>query len=110
MSKVIIIISTDNTEVASIGFTYAINAIKNKWLDDIEIILFGPIERKIAKGDEKIINYLKELIELGKIPYACKKIAEDEGLVDFLKPHTKVEYVGKIISNYIKNGYLPLVF
>ena len=110
MVKVLIILSTAETEKAVAGFMYAVNSIKYGWLEDVEVVLFGPIEREIAKGNEKLISWVEKLRELGKIPYACKKIAEDEGFEGSLRPYTKVEYVGRIVSDLLNKGYIPMVF
>ena len=54
--------------------------------------------------------WIEKLKELNKVPYACKKIAEYEGFEKALMPYAKVEYVGKIISELLNEGYIPMVF
>jgi hypothetical protein len=110
MTKVLIIISTAEIEKALVGFMYATNALKYKWVENVEVILFGPIEKKIAQGDGRLMIWIEKLKELNKVPYACKKIAEDEGFEKALMPYAKVEYVGKIISELLNEGYIPMVF
>ena len=43
-SKVMVIVSTAEKEKALTGIMYAVNAQKNKWVDDIKVIFFGPFE------------------------------------------------------------------
>jgi len=97
---------------------WATNALKRRWVDDIEVILFGGIEKTLAEGEKEVVEWVKGLQELGKVLYACKKIAEDEGIVTKLEElnYNKLgggivlEYVGRRIAELIKEGYVPLVF
>ncbi|MCA6213812.1 hypothetical protein GQS78_06015 [Thermococcus bergensis] len=109
MVKALVIISSDD-ERALPGFMWATNAIKHKWVEDVEVILFGPIEKAVADGDERFIPWIEKLKELGKLPVACKRIAELEGFEVSLQKYTKVEYVGKIIAEHLEKGYIPMTF
>jgi Uncharacterized protein conserved in archaea len=55
---------------------WATNALKHRWVDDVEVILFGGIEKTLAEGEEEVIEWVKGLQELGKAPFVCRKIAE----------------------------------
>lgn len=109
MAKALVIISGAD-ERALVGFMWATNAIKYKWVEDVEVILFGPIERAVARGDKRFIPWIEKLRELGKLPVACKRIAELEGFEASLQKYTKVEYVGKIIAEHLEKGYTPMTF
>lgn len=109
MVKVLVIISSDD-EKALPGFMWALNALKYRWADNVEVILFGPIERAIAKGDERFLSWVEKLKELGKLPLACKRVAELEGFEVSLEKYAKVEYVGKIIAEYLKEDYVVMTF
>jgi len=109
MAKALVIISSVD-EKALVGFMWATNAIKNGWVEDVEVILFGPIEKAVAEGDERFIPWIEKLRELGKLPIACKRIAELEGFETSLQKYTKVEYVGKIIAEHLEKGYIPMTF
>ena len=88
---------------------YARNAIKHRWLDDVKVIFFGPSERLIAEN-EKIAKRAQEIAKLSEC-VACKHISDKESLSSNLaKLGIKIEYVGPIISNLIKNGYVPMVW
>ena len=109
MVKALVIISSAD-ERAIPGLMWAVNAIKNGWAEDVEVILFGPAERAVAKGDELFIPWIEKLGELGKLPMACRRIAEVEGFVGPLEKYTKVEYVGRIIAEKLEEGYVPMTF
>ncbi|AMQ17841.1 hypothetical protein [Thermococcus peptonophilus] len=109
MVKALVIISSDD-ESALPGFMWAANAIKHGWVEDVEVILFGPIERAIANGDERFLPWIEKLRELGKLPIACKRIAEFEGFEVSLQRYVRTEYVGKIIAEHLEKGYVPMTF
>ncbi|WP_258084177.1 hypothetical protein [Thermococcus thermotolerans] len=109
MVKVLVIITSPD-ERALPGFMWAVNAIKNGWAEDVEVILFGPAERAVAEGDELFIQWIKKLTEIGRTPTACRRIAEVEGFVEPLEKYTKVEYVGRIIAERLEEGYVPMTF
>ena len=108
-TKLLVIIATGNREKARAGLMYARNVLKHKWLDNIQVVFFGPSE-KLAANDKEITWFIKEITAKCKC-FACKAIAEEEGLTEKLgETGVHVEYVGSIISDAIKNGYLPMVW
>jgi len=61
--------------------------------------------------DEEIQGYLKDLIGQGSMPVTCKYIADEENIAnDLSKLGLDVVCVGTLISDYIKAGYIPMVF
>ncbi|WP_048147779.1 hypothetical protein [Palaeococcus ferrophilus] len=109
MVKALVIISSDD-EGALPGFMWAVNAIKHGWVEDVEVVLFGPIERAIAEGDERFLPWVEKLGELGKLPLACKRLAEMEDFETPLGEYARLEYVGKIIAEHLEKGYVPMTF
>ena len=108
-SKLIIIIATGEREMALTGLMYARNALKRGWLDDVKIVFFGPSERLMVE-DKQVSSEAKEIATKAEC-YACKAISDRENLSEEIeKLDMKVEYVGSIISNFIKDGYLPMVW
>ena len=108
-SKLLIIIATGEKEKAQAGMMYTHNAIKYRWLDDIKVIFFGPSERLVAE-DEDMAKRAQEIAKLSEC-VACKYISDKESLSGNLaKLGIKIEYVGPIISNLIKDGYIPMVW
>ncbi len=109
--KVLVIISSAEKGKAATGLMYATNALKYSWMNEVKVVIFGPSQRLSLK-DEEIQRYLKELIEqLGSVPFACKYIADQEGFSkDLSNMGLDVVYVGTVISDHIKRGFIPLVF
>ncbi len=108
-SKILVIISTGEAEKAATGLMYARNAIRFKWMDEVEVIFFGPSERLLVE-DEKIINAVKDFPEFEKT-LVCKFLSDRDGISEKIgEMGLNVDYVGPIISGFINEGYIPLVF
>lgn len=88
---------------------YAKNAIKREWLDDVKVVYFGPSEQ-LMYNDHEVANAAIEVASLGE-SFACKVISDREGISKKINGMgVKVEYVGTIISDYIKQGYIPMLW
>ncbi|WP_240910633.1 hypothetical protein [Thermococcus sp. MV11] len=81
---------------------WAVNAIKNGWAEDVEVVLFGPIEDAVARGDKRFVPWIERLRELRKLPRACRRIAEEKGFEEILGKNSRVGYVGAIIAELIR--------
>jgi len=108
--KVLIILSSSDREKLITGLMYATNSLKHGWMAKVKVVIFGPSQR-LSLEDIEIQEYLKELIALESKPFACKYIADQEGFSEELgKLGLDVVYVGTVISDHIKQGFVPLVF
>ena len=108
-SKVMVIISTAEKNKALTGIMYAVNAQKNKWVEDLKVIFFGPFENLLCE-DEEVVQAASRLLDY-ETPIACKFLSDRDGISEKLeKMGINVEYVGSLISGYIEQGYTPLVF
>jgi len=108
-SKLLVIIATGEKEKALTGLMYARNALKLGWMEDVKIVFFGPSERLIVQ-DEQVLNEVKNIAVMGEL-FACKTISDRKGISgEVERLGVKVEHVGSIISNFIKDGYLPMVW
>jgi len=108
-SKVMVIISTAEKDKALTGIMYAVNAQKNKWVDDLKVIFFGPFENLVC-DDEKVAEAASRLLEY-ETPIACKLLSDRHGISENLeKMGVNVDYVGSLISGYLDEGYIPMVF
>jgi len=108
-TKVMVIISTSEKDKALTGILYAKNAQKNKWVDDVRVIFFGPFENLVCEDDD-VIQAASELLDY-QTPIACKFLSDRSGVSDKLaESGFNVEYVGALISDSIKAGYVPMVF
>ena len=108
-SRVMIIVSTAEKDKALTGLMYAVNAQKNKWVDDLKVIFFGPFENLVC-DDEEVAMAASKLLDY-ETPVACKFLSGRDGTSTKLEEMgIKVDYVGSLISGYIDEGYTPMVF
>jgi hypothetical protein len=108
-SKLLVIISTSENEKALTGLIYAHRSMSEGWIDKVKVIFFGPSERLLVE-DEDIAQIAKEICAVEK-PIACKFISDRDGISEKIEDlGLKVDYVGTIISDLIKEGYVPMVF
>ena len=108
--RVVVIISTSEVEKAKTGMMYAVNAVLNNWMEDVKLIIFGPAEELLLE-DIGFKDFLIQFQEAGGSPVACKFIAERDEIDEKLTAlGVSVEYVGSMISELIKDGYVPLIW
>jgi hypothetical protein len=108
-SKILIIISTGDKDKALTGLGYAYRAKKQGWMDEVKVVFFGPSEHLLLK-DEDIAQSAQKIATIEK-PIACKNFADRNGLTEKIESlGIKVDYVGPIMSDLIKEGYVPMVF
>jgi hypothetical protein len=109
-TKVLVILSSAEKEKAIAGLMYAKSAHENRWVDDIRVVLFGPIERILA-NDEELKELSSTVFKITAHPVACTTFADEPATADALKAlGCEVDQVGGIISEYLRNGFIPLVF
>ena len=108
--KVLVIISSSDAEKARTGMMYAVNSMAQEWLSDVKLIFFGPAQELLLKDRD-----LQERVALfervaGKA-VACRYIADRDGTAEGTRAiGVDVEPVGTLISGYIKQGYVPMVW
>jgi len=108
-SKVMVIVSTGEKNKALTGIMYAVNAQKNKWVEDLKVIFFGPFENLLCE-DESVAQAASRLLDY-ETPIACKFLSDRDGISEKLENMgINVDYVGAMISSYIEKGYIPMVF
>jgi hypothetical protein len=107
--KALVIISSGEVEKAMTGLMWAQNAMRYGWMEDIKVIFFGPAQN-LALSDEGVKKMATEIAEAEK-PVFCRFLSDRDGNSDQLKEiGMEVKYVGPIISDLIKQGYVPMVF
>ena len=63
--NIFVILSSGDREVAlEVGLVYPLNAAKNKWMDEVKVIIFGPSEKVVAY-DTEVQGRIKELRDSG---------------------------------------------
>ena len=108
-SKLLMIIATGENEKALTGLMYASKALSEGWMDEVKVIFFGPSERLLVE-DEMIAKTAKEFGTVEK-PIFCKITSYREGISEKIEDlGFHVDYVGTIISDFLKDGYVPMVF
>ncbi|MCE4604396.1 MAG: hypothetical protein F7B20_05480 [Aeropyrum sp.] len=110
MSKALVIVSSGDKGKALTGIMWATNALKHRWVDEVRLILFGPVEELVANGDEDLLKALSGFASVGGEPLACRRVAEVGGYLDRIEGRVRTEYVGSIIARLIDEGFVPLVF
>lgn len=109
-SKLLVVIATGNKEKAVAGLMYARNAIRNRWLDDVKVVFFGPSEQLVSACDDKLAFFVREITALTNC-FACRAISDEKGVSEKLaEVGIEIEYVGTVISDLIKEGYVPMVW
>jgi len=107
--KVLVIISTGEVEKALTGLMWATNALRLGWMEDVRVIFFGPAQNLVFE-DDRVKEMAQGLAEAEK-PIFCKFISDRDGNSEQLdKLGMDVQYVGSIIANFIKDGYVPMVW
>ncbi len=106
-SKVIVIISSADEELIWTGIFYATKGTRNSFMDDIRLVLWGPSERIISENNE-LQGMIREYQEFGNPVYACKTCSDRYDVSEKLeKLGYEVDYVGSIVSGWIKEGFVP---
>ena len=110
-NKVFLVVSSGDREVVKWpALTYALNAAKRKWMDEVKVIFFGPAEELVAH-DVEIQAMLKELQEAGVEVMACKACADEWNITGAIEEaEVGVVYVGSVISQLIKDGWTSLTY
>ena len=105
-----IITDTDREQALEVGLIYPLNCVKNKWLEEMRVIFFGPSE-KLAAFDKQVQDKIKEIKGYGIEVLACKWCSDHIGITPQLEAHgITVVYVGPIISQLIKDEWAQLTF
>lgn len=108
--KLLVVIGSSDVNKANTGMMYALNALKNKWMEDVKVVFFGPSEELLLENPD-LQNLLKEYQDIGGISSACKFISDRDELSSSINSlGVKVEFVGQLISNLVKEGYVPMVW
>jgi len=91
-------------------FMYADNAKKQKWFDEVTLIVWGPSARLLA-GDKDLQAKIKGLLDNGVKVQACQACTDSYGVTEQLrKIGIEVRYMGKPLTDLIKQGWHLLTF
>ena len=109
--KLVVVWTSGDRDVAlKMVFMYTYNAQNRGWWDDITLVVWGP-SAKLLSEDEELQGYMKRIIESGVTVKACKGCSDQYGVSDTLEElGITVLYIGKELTNYIKEGRELLTF
>ena len=108
--KLAVILVSGDAKVLEMGLMYARNTVKQRWMSDTRLFIFGPSEVTIGT-DPDLQGMVREIIEEGTIPIACKWCSDKYGVSDLLSSlGCEIEYVGAPISKAIQDGYVPMTW
>jgi hypothetical protein len=109
-SKIVVILSSSDSGKARTGAMYALNALKNGWMTEVKMFIFGPAQDLLLE-DEELQNYILEFQSMDETAIACKFISDRDGKSEQLSGlGVEVNFVGKRISDYIQKGYVPMIW
>ncbi len=110
-NKLFIILASADKDVAlEMALFYPYTLAKEKYMDEVKVILFGPSE-KLAARDKDVQKRIKKLQEVGVAVSACKYCSDRMGVSDKLeKLGITVEYVSEKTAQLIKDGWASLSF
>jgi hypothetical protein len=110
-SRLAVIWSSGDPEVAHrVCFMYVENAKKQKWFEEVILIVWGPSARLLA-GDKDLQAKIKTMIDNGVKVQACLACADSYGVTDRLRTlGIDVKYMGKPLTDLIKQGWHILTF
>ncbi|MHA1777426.1 MAG: hypothetical protein ACTSWC_11675 [Promethearchaeota archaeon] len=112
MEKVFIIIAdADPRILTDVVFPYARNAIRNKWMEEIVLILWGPIQRTVV-GALELKSQVMDLVETEQISvWASNQCSDDYNVSDKLRElGVTVQFIGEKVSTMLKEGWYQLSF
>ncbi len=110
-SRLAVIWSSGDPEVAHrVCFMYTDNAKKQKWFDEVVLIVWGPSARLLA-GDKDLQAKIKAMQDDGVTVQACQACTDSYGVTEQLrKLGIDVKYMGRPLTDFIKTGWHILTF
>jgi hypothetical protein len=110
-SRLAVIWTSGDPEVAHrVCFMYTDNAKKQKWFDEVTLIVWGPSARLLA-GDKDLQAKVKGMLDDGVKVQACVACADSYGVTEQLrKMGIEVKGMGKPLTDLIQQGWHILTF
>jgi hypothetical protein len=109
--RLAVIWSSGDPEVAhKVCFMYTQNAKRQKWFDEVTLIVWGPSARLLA-GDKELQAKIKSMLSDGVRVQACQACSDSYGVSDRLRElGVDVKYMGKPLTDMLKEGWKVLTF
>ncbi len=110
-SHLVVVWTSGDPEVAHrVCFMYTHNAKKQKWFDEVILIVWGPSARLLA-ADKDLQVKIKAMMDDGVRLQACLACADSYGVTEQLrKLGIEVKYMGKPLTDMLKQNWKILTF
>ncbi len=110
-NKLAVLWTSGDPEVAEkVCFMYTLNAKKQKWFDEVVLIVWGP-SQKLLTENKFLQEYVKRMQDSGIRVEACVACARMYGIEENLKQCSiDVKGMGVPLSGYLKSGWKVLTF
>jgi hypothetical protein len=110
-TRLVVLWTSGDPEVAhKVCLMYTHAAGKNKWFDEVRLVVWGPSTRLLA-ADKDLQAKIKTMMADGIKLEACVACASSYGVSDTLRGlGIEVKGMGKPLSNYIQQGWKVLTF
>ncbi len=109
--KLVVVWSSADPEVAmSMVFMYTHAAKRNKWFENVTLVIWGPSAKLITQND-KLSAKVRSMQEDGVVVEACITCANMFGVAGRLtEMGFDVRSMGEPLSNYLKSGAKVISF
>jgi len=108
--RLAVILTSGDPRVLEMGLMYARNVVKNGWMREMKLYLFGPSEVQVAT-DPHLREMIETIVSEGTTPVACKFCSDKYAVsAALLELGCGVDYVGEPISAAIRDGFVPMVW
>ena len=110
-SRLAVVWSSADPDVANrVCLMYTHGAAKNKWFDEVRLIVWGPSARLLA-GDKDLQAKVKAMMEDGVTFQACIDCADSYGVTETLRGlGIEVKLMGKPLTDILQGDYKVLTF
>jgi hypothetical protein len=110
-TRLAVIWSSADPDVAKrVCFMYTGAAKRQKWFDEVTLIVWGPSARLLA-GDKDLQADVKAMAADGVVVVACLACADSYGVTAQLRSlGLDVKYMGKPLTDMLKTGWKVLTF
>jgi len=110
-SKLAVVWTSGDPDVANrVCFMYCHNAKKQKWFDQVVLVVWGPSARLLA-ADKDLQAKVKSMMADGVQVQACVACADSYGVSDRLREmKIEVKGMGPPLTEMLKTGWKVLTF
>jgi len=112
-NKLLVIITAGENEIYKFrsAVSISMNIKKKSYMDDVKVVFFGPSEKLLASDNAEILNLFKDLKNTGIEIFACKNVSDNFSITPkLIDLGLNVTLIGKIVTDLLKDGYIPLTF